>query len=185
MVWSENFHFKPFTKSCTKRERDRTQREIEPRVQSPSTSHPSTSPFDREIESHPDRTERDRRRTQSPSTSHPSTSSFDREIESHRERSLVNPEPRSRLRLRRDRTPRSHRDGTNHTDRTEIAIEKWLGFDEFDRIWLDLMNFFLLGFVSVFIYWKMVLYICLEAEKMWGARRKCVFYIIFSNTTKH
>ena len=28
-------------------------------------------------------------------------------------------------------SPRSHRDST---DRTKIAIEKWLGFDEFDRI---------------------------------------------------
>ena len=52
-------------------------------------------------------------------------------------------------------------------------------------IWPDLMNFFWLGFVSMFIYWEMVLYICLEAEKMWETRRKCVFYIIFNNTTKH
>ena len=47
------------------------------------------------------------------------------------------------------------------------------------------MNFFLLGFVFVFIYWEIVLYICLEAKKMWGIRRKCVFYIIFNNTTKY
>ena len=31
-------------------------------------------------------------------------------------------------------SPRSHRDGTDRTDHTKIAIEKWLGFDEFDRI---------------------------------------------------
>ena len=72
-------------------------------------------------------------------------------------------------------TLRSHWSHWDGTDRTEIVIEKWLGFDEF----------FLVGFVSMFIYWEMVLYICLEAEKMWGTRRKCVFYIIFSNTTKH
>ena len=96
--------------------------------------------------------------------------------------SPANPEPKSNLRLRRDCTQGSHWDGTN---RIEIAIEKWLGFDEFGQIWPDLMNFFWLGFVSVFIYWEMVLYICLEAEKMWGTRRKCVFYIIFSNITKH
>ena len=103
----------------------------------------------------------------------------------HPSTSPANPEPRSRLRLCRDRTPGLHRDGTDRTDHTEIAIEKLLGFDEFDWIWPDLMNFFWLGFVSVFIYWEMVLYICLEAKKMWGTRRKCVFYIIFSNTTKH
>ena len=52
---------------------------------------------------------------------------------------------------------------------------------------LDLMIFFfLLGFVSfVFIYWEMILYICLKAEKMWVISKKCVFYSIFKNTTKH
>ena len=46
--------------------------------------------------------------------------------------------------------------------------------------------FFLLGFVFVvFIYWEMILYICLKAEKMWATSRKCVFYSIFKNTTKH
>ena len=53
-------------------------------------------------------------------------------------------------------------------------------------IWPDLMNFFFLGFVSfVFLYWGMILYICLEAEKMWATSRKYVFYGIFKNTTKH
>ena len=53
-------------------------------------------------------------------------------------------------------------------------------------IWPDLMNFFWLGFVSfVFNYWEIVLYICLEAEKMWETSKKCVFYIIFRNTTEH
>ena len=47
-------------------------------------------------------------------------------------------------------------------------------------------EFFLLGFVSfVFIYWKMILYICLEVEKMWATSKKCLFYSIFKNTTKH
>ena len=50
------------------------------------------------------------------------------------------------------------------------------GFDEF----------FFLGFVSfVFLYWGMILYICLAAKKMWSTSRKCVFYGIFKNTTKH
>ena len=57
MVWSENFHFKPFPDSRAKRERDRTQ--ITPRTQSPE-------PFDFDFELHPDRTLWLHRRTQSP-----------------------------------------------------------------------------------------------------------------------
>ena len=91
---------------------------------------------------------------------------------SHPSTSPANPEPRSRIQLRRDCTPGSHRDDT---DRTEIA-EKWLGFDEFDRIW---WIFFLLGFVSVFIYWEMVLYICLEAEKNVRNKKKMCFLYYF------
>ena len=104
---------------------------------------------------------------------------------SHPSTSSANLEPRSRLQLCRDRTPRSHRDGTDRSDRTEIAIEKWLGFDEFDRIWwIFFVGFcfcaYLLrnGIIYLFGSWENV-------RKMWGTRRKCVFYIIFSNTTKH
>ena len=112
MVWSENFHFKPFPDSRAKRERDRTQ---------------ITNPEPRAL----------RLRLRIAPRSHPSTSS-------------TNPEPRSRLRLRRDCTPRSHQDGT---DRTEIAIEQWLGFDEFDRIW--------------WIFFGWVLFLCLSIEKLY------------------
>ena len=42
MVWSENFHFKPFPDSCAKRERDRTQ--TTPRTQSPEPF--DFAPFD-------------------------------------------------------------------------------------------------------------------------------------------
>ena len=107
---------------------------------------------------------------------------------SHPSTSPVNPEARiARLRLRRLCTPltssRWHRDSTDHT---KIAIEKWLGFDEFDWIWWIFFCWVLMNLTRfVFIYWEMVLYIWLEAEKMWEIRRKCVFYIIFSNTTKH
>ena len=56
-------------------------------------------------------------------------------------------------------------------------------FSQFDRIW---WIFFFLGFVSFgFMDWEMILYICLEAKKMWATSRKCVFYSIFKNTTKH
>ena len=60
MVWSENFHFKPLPDSHAKRER-----EIEPKAQSPSTSHPSTLLFDFDFESHLDCTLRLHRQTQS------------------------------------------------------------------------------------------------------------------------
>ena len=104
-----------------------------------------------------------------------------------------------RIALRRHSLHRSHWDHTpgSHRDRTDLSLS-WSGAAVLHwywsishslflllSIWSDLMNCFLLGFVSVFIYWEMVLYICLEAEKMWGTSRKCVFYIIFSNTTKH
>ena len=72
---------------------------------------------------------------------------------------------------------RQHRSHRSHWDHNWEMVGFWW-------IWPDLMNYFLLGFVSVFI-WEMVLYICLEVEKMWWTRRKYVFYIIFSNTTKH
>ena len=123
------------------------------------------------------------------STTHPSTSPTNLEpriaclrlrwlhtLWLHRLRiSSTSPRSHPRITLIAPITLRSHWSHWDGTDRTEIVIEKWLGFDEF----------FLVGFVSMFIYWEMVLYICLEAEKMWGTRRKCVFYIIFSNTTKH
>ena len=96
---------------------------------------------------------------------------------SHRERLSENPEPfdfapfNFAVRLWLRIAPRSH-------PSTSLANPE----PRFDRIW---WIFFWLGFVSVFIYWEMVLYICWEAEKMWRTRRKRVFYIIFSNTTKH
>ena len=95
-------------------------------------------------------------------------------------------------RLYWDRTPGSHRDCTNHSfSQSGAIVLRWYWSISYSLfllllIWSDLMNFFWLGFVSfVFIYWEMVLYICLEAEKMWETSRKCVFYIIFKNTTKH
>ena len=58
-----------------------------------------------------------------------------------------------------------------------LSLDRWIWWFFF---------FFLLGFVSfVFIYWEMILYICLDAEKMWVTSKKCVFYSNFKNTTKH
>ena len=47
------------------------------------------------------------------------------------------------------------------------------------RIW-----WFFSGFCLCFEEW-MILYIRLATEKMWATSRKCVFYGIFKNTTKH
>ena len=172
MVWSKNFHFKPFPDSRTKGERDRTQ--ITPWTQSPE-------PFDFDFELHPDRTLRLRQRTQSLEPFDFAPFNFAIRLRlwiaprSHPSTSLTNPEPRSCLRLRRDRTPRSHQDGTDRIDRTEIAIEKWLGFDEFDRIW--------------WIFFGWVLFLCLFIEKLYykfvWKLRKCEEQIIFWNATKH
>ena len=101
---------------------------------------------------------------------------------SHPSTSLVNPEPRSRIQLHQDRTPGSHRDGTDHT---EIAIEKWLGFDEFDRTWWIFFGWVLFLCFSIEKWYYIFVWKLRKCEKMWGTRRKCVFYIIFSNTTKH
>ena len=56
-------------------------------------------------------------------------------------------------------------------------------------IWLDLMIFFFLGFVCVSVLRNEWYYIFVwqprKCEKMWATSRKCVFYGIFKNTTKH
>ena len=55
-------------------------------------------------------------------------------------------------------------------------------FSQFDRIWW----FFFSGFCLCFCIEEwMIFYIRLAIEKMWATSRKCVFYGIFKNTTKH
>ena len=62
----------------------------------------------------------------------------------------------------------------------------FLGFVSFVFLYDQIWWIFFLGFVSfVFLYWWMILYICLAAEKMCATSRKCVFYVIFKNTTKY
>ena len=96
----------------------------------------------------------------------------------HPSTSSANPEPRSCLQLCRDRT--------------EMAPIALIALRSQLRNGWVLMN--LTGFDEFFFCW--VLFLCLSIEKwyyifvwklrkMWGTRRKCVFYIIFSNTTKH
>ena len=52
-------------------------------------------------------------------------------------------------------------------------------------IWPDLMIFFSGFCLCLCTKEWMILYICLAAKKMWATSRKCVFYDIFKNTTKH
>ena len=157
MVWSENFHFKPFPDSRKERQRPGSLFDFK----SHPDRHEPRSPFDFDFESHPDHTLRLRWRTQRPGSHIFDFADF------------------ARLRLRRDRTPGSH-----VFDFTDFAP---FDFVDFAHLRSRLRNGWVLMNLtgSVFIYWEMVLYICLEAKKMWEIRRKCVFYIIFSNTTKH
>ena len=72
---------------------------------------------------------------------------------------------------------RSHlRRAISPLDRTQspLSLPSSLNLTRFDE-------FFFFGFVD----WEMILYICLEAEKIWATSRKCVFYGIFKNITKH
>ena len=106
---------------------------------------------------------------------------------SHPSTSPANPEPRSCLRLCRDRTLGSHQDGI---DRTEIAIEKWLGFDEF----------FLVGFCfCVYLLRNGIIYLFGNWENVRNKKKMCflyyfqqhnqivenIFQSIFWNATKH
>ena len=116
---------------------------------------------------------------------------------SHPSTSLANPKPRSYIRLHRDRTLGSHQDGT---DRTEIAIEKWFGFDEFDRISPNLMNFFFVGFCfCVYLLRNDIIYLFGSWENVRNKKKMCflyyfqqhnqilenIFQIIFWNATKY
>ena len=129
--------------------------------------------------------ERDRTQSLEPFESHPSTSSFDFDFavrlqlritpRSHPSTSPANPKPRSHIRLRRDRTPGSHR---LHRDRYWEMVRFWW-------IWPDFTEF-----DEFFFRW--VLFLCLSIEKwyyifVWKLR-KCeeqeenVFSILFSAT---
>ena len=101
-------------------------------------------------------------RAQSPSTSHPSTSTSNHTQIAPFDFAEIAPQ-----------------------DRTEIAIEKWLGFDEFDRIWWIFFGWVLFLCLSIEKWYYIFVWKLRKCEKIWGTRRKCVFYIIFSYTTKH
>ena len=147
IVWSENFHFKPFPDSRTKRERER---------ESPDHSldrAPIWRPKELQSDDH------------KPVSSHHATLA---PIHTSTNQAKIN---------------------SNAARSCLYRVIWWIFFSGFCftcvSIWPNLMNFFL-GFVSfVFLYWGMILYICLAAEKMYSISRKCVFYGIFKNTTKY
>ena len=111
------FEVKIFTSNHFRTHAQR-EREIEPRAQSPLTSHPSTSSFDFDFESHPDCTLRLSRRTQSPDHAFNFTE--------------IAPQDRT------ETAPIALRSQL----RNGWVLMNLTGFDEF----------FLLGFVFVFIY---------------------------------
>ena len=134
----------------------------------PETSrHEPRLPFDFDFESHPDRTLWLRRWTQ-----RPGSHAFDFANFAHH---------------------RLHQDGIKTGPITPIELRSrlrngWVlmnltGFDEyflvgFWWIWPDLC-------LSIEKWYYIFVWKLRKCEKMWETRRKCVFYIIFSNTTKH
>ena len=90
---------------------------------------------------------------------------------------------RSRSRLRVDRNLVKHRADRSLSLNPVASLCSF--FSQFDRIWW----FFFLGFVCVSVLKNEWYYILIwqprKCEKMWATSRKCVFYGIFKNTTKH
>ena len=179
MVWSENFHFKPFPDSRTKRARDHTQ----------------ITPWTQIVV---------RLRLQIAPRSHLSTSLANPEAKIARLRlrllCMPSTSPRShpriaRLRLHRLRTPSTS--PTSHAfDFAEMAPRRhWSHWDldwemvGFWWIWPNLMNFFWLGFdefdqICVYLLRNCIIYLFGNWENV----RKCkkqeenVFSILFSGT---
>ena len=78
-----------------------------------------------------------------------------------------------------DRNLAKHRADRNPSSNPVVSLCSF--FSQFDRIW-----WFFYGFCLCFCTEEwMILYIYLAIEKMWVTSRKCVFYGIFKNTTKH
>ena len=141
-------------------QRDRTQKEIEPRVQSCSTS---TSPFD--FESHPSTSPLD-----VAVRLHPTTSPFDFAFApiAIAVAALIR-RPRSRTQIRRPQSRSSH----PKTDRPQpqnrsSSLSSF--FCAFDRI----MIFFFLGFICVSELRDKIIYLF----SRWENVRKCVFCVI-------
>ena len=95
-------------------------------------------------------------------------------------------------------------DRTNRTeiapqDRTDLSLS-WSGatvlcwywsishslfFSQFDRIWWIFVGWVLfLLYLSIEKWYYIFVWKLRKCEKMWETSRKCVFYIIFRNTTK-
>ena len=93
---------------------------------------------------------------------------------------------RSRLRIDRDRSTALIAIAVPRHVISPLVEPSCLSLFLLLSIWPDLMIFFFSGFCLCFCIEEwMILYICLAVEKMWATSRKCVFYDIFKNTTKH
>ena len=129
--------------------------------------HEPRSPFDFDFESHPDRTLWLRWRTQRPGSHAFDFAPFD----------FVE----MALRQHRSHWVRDWEMVGFWWIWPSLINFFWLGFDEFDRIWWIFFGWVLMNLIgSMFIYWEIVLYICLGAEKMWenvrNNKKMCFLY---------
>ena len=185
MVWSENFHFKPFPDSRAMRERERSHPD--------HATNPLTSPFFElnkiqlrlRLQIAPFDFAREPRAQITPRTQ-----SLDHAFDF----AEIAPQDRTNHTEIAPITPRRHQSHRDHTNlslsRSSAAVLRWYWSISHSLFLLlsirpNLMNFF-----------GWVLFLCLSIEKwyyifVWKLRKceeqekKCVFYIIFSNTTKH
>ena len=187
MVWSENFHFKPFLDSCAERERER---ERESPILRPSSSPTTTAAHSSD---------------QAPirwsilSIAAPRRSSKDW-LQHH----SISPLP---LYLASRSNPvASLSSFFSQFDRIWwiffsrfcfFCVSVLTGFDEFFSEFCFFCISVLTGFDEFFSWVLFILCFCIEewyyifvwqlrkCEKMWAISRKCVFYGIFKNTTKY
>ena len=181
-----------------KRERARERTQKRERVRERMRAQPNADPANRR--------EKERKHSLQSSHRHRSTSCRSCQAQPAKDRTQSpdrNPEPTlpfdfagepRALRLRHS-TSTSNRTQTatfdfapfNFTVRLQlrIAIEKWLGFDEFDRIWWFFFCWVLFRCLSIEKWDYIFVWQPRKCEKMWATSTKCVFYGIFKNITKH
>ena len=69
---------------------------------------------------------------------------------------------------------------------TDLSLTLSSFFSQFDRIWWIFFGWVLfLLYLSIEKWYYIFVWKLRKCEKMWETSRKCVFYIIFRNTTKH
>ena len=169
MVWSENFHFKPFPDSHAKREREK---ERESPILRPSSSPTTTAAHS---------SDQALIRWSILSIAAPRRSSKDR-LQHH----SISPSPRYIA-------SRSNPVASLSSFFSQFDRIWWIFFSRFCFFCVSVLT----GFDEFFFWVLFLLCFCIEewyyifvwqlrkCEKMWAISRKCVFYGIFKNTTKY